>query len=329
MEIEQPGRAVSLWAITDGRAGNVAQAMGLAEAIARRRPADIRQIDVAPKGWTARMPPRLWQVLALVPGWPEAGYRDLPDFAPLPDLVIGAGRRVAPLVAALGRRGASTVQLLDPQMAASNFDLVVAPRHDRLNAGNALATAGSIGRMTRERIEREAAALRPRLPDGLPEPRVAVLLGGPSGSATWKAGDTGALVRALAGLADQGYGLIVTPSRRTPEGLAARLAGDLGDRAWVWDGRGDNPYPGLLGLAEAVVVTQDSVNMTSEAATTGKPVYVFPLTRVGAKIRRFHDSLRQIGATRTFAGGIAPWDYEPLAEADRIAAEVDVRLLPR
>lgn len=328
MESGQGERELSLWVVTDGRAGNVAQALGLAEAIQRRRPAAIRQIEAVPKGWAAVLPPRVWQAMARAPGWPEAGYRTLPEMDVLPDLVIGAGRRSAPLVAALGRRGAATVQLLDPQMAVSNFGLVVAPKHDGLQGETVVPTTGSLGRMTAERIAREAEALRPRLPD-LPSPRVAVLVGGPSKSATWREGDSAALAAALSSLAGEGCGLIVTPSRRTPDGLTERLAVALGASAWVWDGTGDNPYPGLLGLADAVIVTEDSVNMASEAATTGKPVHIFPITRVSGKIRRFHDSLKDIGAARQFAGGIGQWEYRPLAEADRIAAEVDVRLLPR
>ena len=140
-------------------------------------------------------------------------------------------------------------------------------------------------------------------------------------------GAAGKLVEALQGLAEQGHGLMVTPSRRTPEGLVVRLRDALGERALVWDRSGENPYPGILGLADAVLVTQDSVNMASEAASTGKPVHIFPLNRVSARLRAFHATLEAHGAARRFEGEIGTWDYPPLAEADRVAAEVDARLL--
>jgi mitochondrial fission protein ELM1 len=120
---------------------------------------------------------------------------------------------------------------------------------------------------------------------------------------------------------------MVTPSRRSPEGLVTRLQKRLGARAYVWDGSGDNPYPGILGLADAALVTADSVTMASEAASTGKPVHVFPLRGMVAKLRRFHDGLEAHGAARAFEGEIGSWSYEPLAEADRVAAEVEARLL--
>jgi mitochondrial fission protein ELM1 len=154
-----------------------------------------------------------------------------------------------------------------------------------------------------------------------------VLLGGPSAAARFGGGTAGRLVEALQGLAERGHGLMVTPSRRTPEGLVARLRDRLGERALVWDRTGENPYPGILGLADAVLVTQDSVNMASEAASTGKPVHVFALNRVSAKLRAFHAALEARGAARRFEGAIETWDYPPLAEADRVAAEIDARLL--
>ncbi len=86
--------------------------------------------------------------------------------------------------------------------------------------------------------------------------------------------------------------------------------------------RGNNPYPGLLGHADAVLVTEDSVNMASEAATAGLPVHVFPVSGVARKIARFHASLAERGASRRFTGTIGQWSYPPLAEADRIADDL-------
>jgi mitochondrial fission protein ELM1 len=93
-----------------------------------------------------------------------------------------------------------------------------------------------------------------------------------------------------------------------------------------WDGRGENPYFGYLGLADAVIVTADSVTMISEAAATGKPVHVAALEGGSAKFRRFHAAMQEAGVTRPFAGRLEDWRYEPLDEAARIATEVRRRL---
>ena len=326
--------ALKIWALTDGRAGNEAQALGLAEAIARRRTPETRVAisvrRVAPKAWTARLPAPMWHALgAQEGGWPFTAYgpRVRRIKPPWPDLAIGAGRRIAPLVAALGKLyGVPTVQILDPRLPFAGFGLVVVPEHDRVSGANVVATLGAIGRTTPEVVARAAEPWRDRLAH-LPRPRVAVLLGGPSASARFGGGAAGRLLEALQGLAEQGHGLMVTPSRRTPAGLVARLGDLLGEDAFVWDRTGENPYPGILGLADAVLVTQDSVNMASEAASTGKPVHIFALNRISAGLRAFHAALEARGAARRFEGMIEAWDYAPLAEADRVAAEIDARLL--
>jgi hypothetical protein len=218
------------------------------------------------------------------------------------------------------------VQILDPHMPLGDFDLVAVPGHDRVAGANVVATLGAIGRTTPEIVAAAAETWRDRL-DPLPRPRIAVLLGGPSTSARFGGGATGRLLVALLALADQGHGLMITPSQRTPEGLVARLQRRLVDRAFVWDRTGDNPYPSILGLADAVLVTEDSVNMASEAAATGKPIYIFPLNRISARLDRFHTALEKHGAARRFEGKIETWEYPTLAEADRVAGEVNARLL--
>jgi len=319
-----------LWVITDGRTGNEAQALGLAEAIARRRPAMITLRRIPPKAWTARMPARLWHALsAREDGWPFTAYspRVRRIQPPWPDLAIGAGRRIAPLIAALGElHGVRTVQILDPRIPLGAFGLVAIPAHDRVQGPNVLTTTGAIGRVTPERAAAAAEPWGARLAH-LPRPRVAVLIGGPRLIARFGGGAAGRLIAALSDLAEQGAGLMVTPSPRTPDGLVTRLTEALGDRAFVWDGAGENPYPGILGLAEAVLVTGDSVNMASEAASAGKPVHIFALRWIAAKLRRFHRALEAQGVARLFDGRIESWDFKPLAEADRVAAEVERRLL--
>src|SRR3546814_21003910 len=103
-----------------------------------------------------------------------------------------------------------------------------------------------------------------------------------------------------------------TPSRRTgrrnEEILRRALAGLP---AGIWDGDGENPYFGILALADHVVVTGDSVNMVSEAASTGKPVHVVHLQGSSAKFPRFHDGLVAPGVPRPFPAPLAAWPPPP------------------
>ena len=313
-----------IWALTDGRAGNRAQALGLAEAIARQRPATLLDRTVALPPWADRLPPGgLWLMGAQTVLRAARGAEDALA-PPWPDLVIGAGRRSAPVAAALRRRhGARAVQLLSPQMTRRAFDAVVVPGHDRLRGSNVMTSLGALNRITPARVAQAADAWRDRLAD-LRTPRVAVMVGGSSASATFAQADQQALMQALGALS-QTHGLMITPSRRTPPDMVTALRAGLGGRAYVWDGQGDNPYPAILGLAQAVLVTQDSVNMASEAASAGLPTHIFPLTRLADKFQRFHADLAAFGATRPFAGTIDTWTCPPLAEADRIAADLIAR----
>ncbi|MBT5646243.1 MAG: hypothetical protein HOJ41_00140, partial [Rhodospirillaceae bacterium] len=95
---------------------------------------------------------------------------------------------------------------------------------------------------------------------------------------------------------------------------------------WFWDGSGDNPYFGLLGLADAIVVTADSVSMVSEACATGKPVHVIELDGGSAKFARFHEALRRAGITRPFNGTLESWTYDAPDDTARVAAEIVHRI---
>lgn len=317
-------RPLEIWVLTDGRAGNEAQALGLAHAVSRINTANITVKRIALKSWTAWIPPALSSRLGVSEkGWPFSSLSEGREHLrwPWPDLLISTGRRAAPIAAALRQlHGLSAVHILDPQMAPSAFDAVIVPEHDPLTGGNVLKSVGALSHLTSEVIGEAAKHWEDRLSE-IPQPRMAVLIGGPSKSARFDESDERNLTLALQGLVAK-HGLLITSSRRTRPAFAAKVAEVCARRAFVWNGKGENPYPAILGLAEAVLVTEDSVNMASEAATTGLPVHVFPVSSVAPKFARFHESLEARGASRKFTGHIETWTYEPLAEADRIAADL-------
>jgi len=92
--------------------------------------------------------------------------------------------------------------------------------------------------------------------------------------------------------------------------------------AWFWDGGGENPYFGILGLSEYLVVTADSVNMATEATASGKPVYVWPVKSRSTKFEAFHRSLRERGATRTFECRLEHFASSSTEDMERVTREV-------
>ena len=117
--------------------------------------------------------------------------------------------------------------------------------------------------------------------------------------------------------------LLVTPSRRTGIDTVAALARTIEDVPHLlWDGAGDNPYFAFLALADAIVVTEDSVNMVTEAAGTGKPVYVQKLPGRSTRLARFHRLMQERGATRPFEGRLESWSYQPINDTGTVASAI-------
>jgi mitochondrial fission protein ELM1 len=307
----------SCWVLTEGHIGMVNQAVGLAEAMGLT-PVVKRLAIRAP--WKY-LPPRLWLGALDAPG--PGGDRLTP---PWPDLVISCGKRaVAPALAVKRASGGRTlaVHIQNPPVDPARFDLVVAPEHDGLSGPNVFVTRAAVHRVTPQKLAEAAQRFAPALAH-LPRPLVAVLIGGSNGRHRLTPEVMARVADQLAALArDHGIGLAVTPSRRTGAENEAILRDRLkGLAAVIWDGRGDNPYFGYLGLADAVVVTADSVSMVSEAISTGKPVYVVDLPGASRRIDRFHETLRQAGIARRFEGRIESWSYAPPDDTARAAAEV-------
>ena len=319
------GAPLSVWVVTDGRAGIEAQALGLAEAVAHQAAAQIVVKRVRWRPGLRRWPTRLIAAARLALD-PSSNALE----PPWPDLWIGNGRAAVPAGIALRRwsRGRSfVVQLQDPLRPPRLFDLVIPPAHDRLEGPGVFPILGAPHRMTGERLAASYAQLRDRL-EGLPHPRVAVLVGGRAKAFDLPPARAHALADQLAGaLEASGGALLMTFSRRTPPEAAAILTQRLARfPGWIWDGEGPNPLPAFLHAADHAVVTADSINMVAEAASTGRPVHIAAVEGGQARKDRFHAALLAHGAARPFTGELPTWSYPPLRETERAAAEVLRRL---
>ena len=245
--------------------------------------------------------------------------------APWPDMVIATGRQsVLPALHVKKMSGDKTflVQIQNPIIPASNFDMVIVPEHDRLEGKNVVSVKGALHRVSPDILKVEADKWAPQFTN-LPRPFVAVLLGGTNGAYRLDPQVIMQFGPQLANLSKQEkVSLLVTPSRRTGEANMVLLSALLHDTAhFIWDGKGDNPYYGILGLADAIVVTCDSINMISESCRIGKPVYVVHLPGHSDKFSHFHQSLIADGRIRMFDGTFTKdaWQPKPLDEMARVA----------
>jgi mitochondrial fission protein ELM1 len=317
----QPAEPINVWTVTDGRAGIEAQAVGLAEALSRRTP-----IRLTTKRVRIRAP---WSWLA--PGFVPASRTALATESdtvepPWPDIWIGCGRASIPLSMGVRRWSngrAFVVQLQDPRVNPREFDVVVPPIHDGLEGHNVLPIVGACHRVTPQGLD-EAVLDFPRQLDELAPPRFAVLIGGKSKRQDISAKRAREIADALANVQrETGGTLMATLSRRTGEAARLQLRTYLAPHcALFYEGEGANPYFAMLGAADHIFVTADSVNMATEAAATGKPVHILAVDGSGGKLYRFHQSLVRRGCARPYTGRLEVWNYPPLLETDRVAAAI-------
>ena len=311
-------RVEKTWIITDGSVGMEAQGIAVAEAVGL--PFSLKRVRA--KGIMRLLPAPL-QIL-VPPAWLLRSVASNEPLAPpWPRLVISIGRRSVPIALAVKRlAGAFALHIQNPRVPPKLFDLVAAPVHDNFEGPNVITT-GAVHGVTATRLAEAAKGFAAKV-EPLPHPRVAVLLGGESQAFSFPPEAAAAFGAKLAMLArEAGGSLLVTPSRRTsPEALAA-LSGAIADVPHiVWDGSGDNPYFAFLALADAIVVTEDSVNMVTEAAGTGKPVYVQALKGASTRLSRFHALMRERGATRPFEGRLEAWSYAPINDTEVVASAI-------
>lgn len=322
-----PGAPLEIWAVSDGRAGIENQVLGLAEAVARLTPARIVRKHVRYKPGYERLP----TVLKLAPR--KFLAPDVSLGPPWPDLWIAAGRATMPLSLRMKRwtKGATfVVQVQDPRWPPAMFDAVVPPRHDKVPGQNVIEITGSPHRVTPRKLEVEYELFRDLL-DPLPGPRVCVLIGGRSKSFDLTAERARKIGAALESAIEAEKGsLLLTFSRRTPAKARELLSEQLAHLPGViWDGRPPNPYFAFLAAADYVLVTEDSTNMATEAASTGKPLFIVGMDGQSPKFRRFHEELERLDVARPFGGTLYRWEYPPLRETDRAARELLDRMAAR
>jgi hypothetical protein len=299
-------KKLSCWVVTEGMAGTENQCVGIAEAL--NLEPDIKRISLKCP-WSFLTP---W--LELEQSWSFSPALN----GPWPDLVLASGRKAIAAARYIKKKSPQTVTVFvqDPRVSSSQFDLVIAPSHDPISGDNVIKTIAAPNRITDARL-REATHNFPAL-SALPGPRIAVLIGGNSKAHTLTPERMREIAAQLKGLSGA---LMVTTSRRTGAENEAILKQALaGTDAYIWDGHGDNPYFAMLGLADVILVTNDSASMLSEAATTGKPVYMIKLEGGRKRIDQMQRNLIEHGALREFNGALEQWTYSPLRDA-QLAAE--------
>lgn len=311
------------WVITDGKIGDEVHCFGIAQALGLT-PQRRLVAPGAPWTWFAPYGPPDWR------DWPRR--RKSPIAPPFPDIAIASGRRTVPYLRSvkLASKGLTfTVFSKDPYRGRKTADVIYVPEHDALRGDNVISTLTSPHRLSAAGFTAARANPDPRLAS-LPVPRVAFVLGGPSGQYTFTTKDADRLAAIALQMIGEGRGLMVTPSRRTPDFALATMRAALAQAqrhglAYIWDGTGANPYVDVLALADAILITGDSVNMIGEAAMSGAPIHVIETTGGHRKMTWFIDRMVAEGAARRWVGKIEQFTYEPIDATPLIARGIAER----
>lgn len=309
------------WILTEGMIGTQNQCIALAEACGIFQPI-VKKVKLkAP--WRQVTP----YIRHFTPAALTADSATLDG--PWPDLIIASGRKaIAPALWIKRQSGNRAVLVIvqSPIIKDRQFDLVLPLRHDDYQAPNSLPITGALSYLTADKIAAAGAAF-PQFAE-LPSPRIAVMIGGNSRTHQLTSDVAQRLTAQLRDLAQQGYSLMITASRRTPDDLAAMMRDALSSlpHVFFWDGTGASPYTAFLAHADVILVTEDSVSMASEALSTGKPTYIVPLEGGSKRFKRFHDHLIDSGYARWFKGIIESWAYTPPNDLIEAASRVKILL---
>ena len=241
-----------------------------------------------------------------------------------PDLIISCGRKSVIPSILLKRKIPSifNIHIQDPKVSFKNFDAIIAPEHDNLSGDNIYNSKGAIHYITESEINKAKPYLMKNVNS---DKVVALILGGPNKYYSFKADHLINIFNQIKSIfISKGYKAIVIPSMRTPKESIELAIQEMGSFGHVVNRVDKQAYLSAYGLANYIVVTCDSTSMISEAATSGKPVFVAHMVpkRNNYRFKRFFKLFREMGIARDLGEKIKPWTYNKHNEAERIATEI-------
>jgi len=302
--------------LTEGMHGMISQVEGLAKAL------DIEFIHekIEINNFWKLIPPRFTPIRKFV-----FKNRINKDF----NIVISCGRKsVIPSIYLKKKyqNQIMNIHIQDPKVSLKNFDLIVAPEHDGLQGKNVLQTKGAIHYLRDNELEINKNYLKSKVKK---EKLVTLIVGGPNKYYNYndKAIDN-IFYKIKKNFINRGYQLIFIPSMRTPQYIIDKAKNFYDKNQIIITDIDKKAYLSSLKLADYIVVTCDSTSMISEAAITGKPIYLaqMPATKKNDRFKKFFELFKSINIIKDLENSVEEWDYEKLNETDRISSYIKEKL---
>jgi len=237
-----------------------------------------------------------------------------------PDLIISCGRKSVIPSISLKRKNSKifTIHIQNPKVSFKNFDVIVAPEHDNLKGDNIYSSKGAIHYITEIEINKAKQYLVDKIKS---DKTVSLILGGPNKYYSFDSNQIVNIFNQIKSIfVSDGYKVIIIPSMRTPKKIIDLAIREMSSCGHVVNKVDKQAYLSAYALANYVIVTCDSTSMISEAATSGKPIFVAHMKekKNNYRFKKFFELFKQIGITRDLGEKVETWSYKKHNEAERI-----------
>ena len=219
------------------------------------------------------------------------------------------------------------IHIQNPKVSLQNFDFVVAPDHDSIDGPNVLISKGAIHYLTIDEINNAKDYLVNKIEKG--KDVITLILGGPTKYYNYSKEHISEIFSKInKQILEKNLQLILIPSNRTPENIIQFAKEYFSKNSLIIDTVDKQAYLSSLSLAKYIIVTCDSSSMISEAALTGKPIYVamIPATRSDKRFQKFRNLLESMNIIRKLEDEMHTWSYDKLDETNRIARLIKEKL---
>ena len=297
--------------LTEGMHGMISQVEGMAKALKTEYSHKIIRLNFP---WNF-VPPKISPVSEII--LKDKIYITKNE---APDLIISCGRKSVIPSIFLKKKNPKlfTIHIQDPKVDFKNFDAIVAPEHDNLNGDNIYSSKGAIHYITNLEINEAKSYLNNKISG---EKVVALILGGPNKYYSFEKQQLFKIFNEIkSNFISKGYKVIIIPSMRTPKKIIEFATQEMKEFGHVVNTVDKQAYLSGYALANFIVVTCDSTSMISEAATSGKPIFIAHMNpkKNNYRFKRFFKLFKEMGITRDLGQKIENWEYNKYNEAERI-----------
>jgi len=242
------------------------------------------------------------------------------------DIVISCGRKSVIPSIYLKKKFKNkiiNIHIQEPKVSLDNFDFVVAPEHDGLKGKNVLTSKGAVHYLTNNELDENENYLKSKT--NTQKKIVTLILGGPNRYYDYNNQAIDDIFSKIEqNFLKKNYQLIVIPSMRTPQHIIEKAKNYFDKDQIIVPNVDKKAYLSSLKISHHIIVTCDSTSMISEAAITGKPIYVaqMPSIKNNQRFKSFFNLFESLNIIKELNNSVESWTYTKLNETNKIAVQI-------